>query len=426
MSKKRAIKMFIFTILCCIVGIIFAVCSFIIPFSGYIKYNGFANSIQLGLDLKGGVVAVYDVKQLEDGDLDNQIDATINRLTSKLVKKGYSESTVTKQGDNQIRIEVPDVDDPETLLQLISTPDLLELKKEEGVEKDAVITGRNIKNATMQNQEGEYGVVVEFDSTGRRLFKELTEECQGKQIYIYLGADLISSPTVNEVIAGGSTFISGSMDKQEATNLAEKILSGTYAVQLIMYSHDVVSPTLGEGAIESSVLAGIIGLLLVFIVMFLLYGELGLLANLTLIIYALIMIFLMQAIPLVQLTLPGIAGLILSIGMAVDGNIIIFERIKEEYRNGGKKMQAAFSSGFKKSVSAILDGNITTIIAAIVLLFLGTGPVQGFAIVLMIGIIVSLFTSLVCQRSFLNMYVALNPSNPKRAKLTKENNVNEI
>ena len=423
MSKKKSIKRYIFTVLICIVGAVLSFCQFDIPFTNY-TYNGFINSIKLGLDLKGGVSAVYNTNQLEEGDLNAQLDATASRLTDLLTSKGYTEAVVTKQGTSQIRVEVPDVDDPEALLTLIETPDLLEIKTEESLEAEAKLTGRNITNAEYAYQDNTHGVSVDFDAEGSVIFKQLTTDYE--KLYIYLGSTLISSPTVNEPITGGKTFISGSFQTQsEATAFALKILSGTYPLQLIVESITNIPATLGENAGTLSLIAGGIALLIIFILMIALYRHLGLIASLVLLIYTFILLFLLQAVPLVQLTLPGIAGIILSIGMAIDGNIIIYQRIKEEYASG-KKIPAAFKTGYRKSISAIVDGQVTTIIAAVVLALLGTGPIKGFAIVLLIGIAVSLFTSLVVTRSLLNHYLPLNSTNPKKLALKREGNTNEL
>ena len=423
MSKKKSIKRYIFTVLICIVGAVLSFCQFDIPFTNY-TYNGFINSIKLGLDLKGGVSAVYNTKQLEEGDLSEQLKATADRLVDLLTNKGYTEATVTTQGSSQIRVEVPDVDDPETLLTLIETPDILEIKTEESLEAEAKLTGRNIKSATYAFQDNQHGVSVDFDSEGAIIFKDLTTNYE--QLYIYLGSNLISSPKVNEPITGGKTFISGSFQTQsEAEAFALKILSGTYPLQLVVDSITHVPATLGENAGTLSLIAGAIALLLIFIIMIVMYRHLGLIANLALILYTFILLFLLQAVPMVQLTLPGIAGIILSIGMAIDGNIIIFQRIKEEYASG-KKIPLSFNIGYKKSVSAILDGQITTIIAAVVLALLGTGPIKGFAIVLGLGILVSLFTSLVVTKLLLNLYLPLNSTDPKKLGLKREEATNEL
>jgi protein-export membrane protein SecD len=195
-------------------------------------------------------------------------------------------------------------------------------------------------------------------------------------------------------------------------------MSGTFSANLRVLENSVISPTLGENAIQTGLIAGGISIILIFIFMVLIYKGMGLVADLSLSIYAIILIFLLHAIPGVQLTLPSIAGIILSLGMAVDGNVIIFERIKEEYRQG-KRIPASIKSGFKKSLWAILDGNITTIIASIVLYILGSGSIKGFAITLLLGILVSLFTSLVVTRSLLNSCLAMNSTKAKFYGLKK-------
>ena len=431
MSKKKSIKRYTFAVIVTIVGILLTVCSFTIPFTTT-DFNGFANSIKMGLDLKGGVVAVYNTIQLEEGELSDQIEATISRLTDLLSDKGYTEASITKQGTSQIRLEVPDVEDTDTLLSLIETPDILEFKSENDVEADAELTGRNIVSVAYNYQDSQHGISIQFDSEGTRIFETLTTnaynatEEDDKKIYIFLGTTLISYPTVSSIITSGNTFISGGWSTQsEAEDFKLKILSGTYSIQLIIDSTSVISPTLGEGALEGALIAGLIALLIIFAFMIIRYRVMGLISCFVLVIYLLILMFLLQAVPLVQLTLPGIAGIILSLGMSIDGNIIIFERIREEYASG-KKIPASFKSGFNKSVSAILDANITTIIAAIVLSIFGTGPVQGFAIVLLLGIVVALFTSLVVTRSLLNLYLPFNSTNAKKLNLTREESIDEL
>lgn len=427
MNKKTAIKRLIFIILVTIIGICLSIFSFPILGTTY-DFNGFANSIKLGLDLKGGVVAVYDCSEIEgmEGSLDDKIDATVLRLGELLTSKGYTEAVVTRQGTNQIRVEVPDVDNSKVLLDMIGEPALLEFKENQD-DKEAKLTGSHVQSVEAGYQQGEWGVSIKFNSEGTVIFAEMTEKAYNNNnapIYIYLDGELISQPAVQSVISGGTTFISGSYDQESAEAFALQILSGTYSVSLSLSSSEVVSATLSDGAITKSLIAGLIGLAIMLIVIVLLYKDLGLLASLALIINAVLMIFFLMAVPYVQLTLPGIAGIILSLGMAVDGSVIIFERIKEEYASG-KKMHNAFNDGFKRSVNAILDGQITTLIAAVVLAILGTGTIKGFAIVLLIGICVSLFTSLVVQRGLLKIYLALNAKNPKRAGLVREEKANE-
>jgi preprotein translocase subunit SecD/SecD/SecF fusion protein len=431
MIKRKAKSKLAFIIFGVIMGIILTVSQFNIPFTHY-TYNGFANSIKLGIDLRGGVLAVYNVIPDEDSsNFESEVEATITRLQSLITEKGYTEATVVRQttgADTQIRVEVPDVDDPQEIFNLIGQPAKLEIKKAEGVDQPAELTGDNIKDVYANYYDGKPGVTIEFDNEGSQVFFDLTSELaeSNDQLYLYIGGSLFSAPSVEAVISDGKTFISGNMStSSEAESYATKILSGTFSVDLELYENSVVSATLGQNAITLGAIAGAIGLLLILIFMIFAYGIFGLLADIALIIYLIILTFFLQAVPLVQLTLPGIAGIILSLGMAVDANVVIFERIKDEYRLG-KKIPSSIKSGFDKATSAIVDSNITTIIASTVLYILGTGPIKGFAITLLIGIIVSMFTALVITKFLVNTYLPLNPTKPKPYKLKREASVNEL
>ncbi len=424
MSKKRSKIKFIILAFVAVIGIFLTCFSFRIPFTNTI-WKGFANAISMGLDIKGGVLAVYEanVEEKYQDEFETRLDATVMRIEDFLVNEGYTEAAVTRQGSNRLRIEVPDVNDPDAIFALIGEPAELYFTGEE--DGEAVITGEHIKSCEAQYQNGEWGVVVNFTNEGKKLFGDLTTEKTGQSIHIYIDGELFSSPTVQEAITGGTTFINGMGNQENAENYAMKILSGTFQVDLSVVSNSVVSATLGADALRYSLIAGAIGLVLIFTYMICMYGVLGVLADFALVFYVLMLVFFLQAIPLVQLTLPGIAGIILTLGMAVDGNVIIFERIKEEYRKG-KKIPASVKSGFKRALSSILDGNITTIIAAIVLYILGTGSIKGFAVVLFIGTAVSLFTSTIVTRGLINMYLPINSTKAKLYKLKREDKVNEI
>ena len=429
MKKRRAIRNYVLICLVAVLGIVLTVFSFDIPFTTY-TFKGFAKGVQLGLDLEGGVMAVYNCEKSKEseGSLEDQIDATITRLTS-LISEDYPEATIVKQGDSQIRIEVPDVDDPDEVLSLIGEPAELEFKKEQSETAEAVLTGKDIKSAVAhQNPEtAEWGVSIKFTTAGGAKFHTLTSELAANQsqLHIYLGGELFSSPTVQEVIAGGETFISGSMNsKSEAEAYATKILSGTYSVTLSLSEKNIITATLGENALLYSIIAGLVGLVLIFAFMWLIYKNLGLIANLSLVFYTVILMFLLSVLPFIQLTLPGIAGIILGLGMAVDGNIVIFERIKDETKSG-KKIPAAVKSGFKRASIAVLDSNITTIIASIVLAWLGTGTIRGFAYTLLISIVVSMFTTLVVTRGLINLSLNINSTNYKRYGLPKGTPLNK-
>lgn len=423
MLKKRAIRNYVLVAIATLIGLVLTIFSFDIPFTCH-TFKGFAGGIQLGLDLKGGVMAVYNCEQSSEseGSLADQIDATITRL-STLILADYPEATIVKQGDNQIRIEVPDVDDPDEVLGLIGEPAKLEFKKENSETAEAVLTGKDIKSAEYQydSSNNQHGVRLTFTSDGAKKFHELTSELAPNQgtLYIFIGGQLFSQPQVQSVIADGVTFISGSMSNQkEAEAYATRILSGTYSADLELSEKNVTTATLGENALLLSIIAGVIGLVLIFVLMYVIYKNMGLLANLSLLIYGIIYMFLLSVLPFIQLTLPGIAGIILGLGMAVDGNIVVFERIKDEFKTG-KKIPASFKSGFKRATITVLDSNITTIIASLVLAWLGTGTIRSFAYTLLVSIVVSMFTTLVVTRGLLNWALPFNSTNYKKYGLKK-------
>ena len=430
MTKKNAKMSIVLVVLLLILGILLAFCRFDIPLTTK-TYNGFINSIKMGLDVSGGVTAVYDAKLADensDVDIDTAIKSTINRLESILAERGYTEATVTTQQGNRIRVEVPDVEDPQEVFDLIGSPAKLTMKTEDSATADSVIEASDIKSVQYGFQDGQHGVVVKFTSNGAMKFSDMTKELSssGEKCYVFLGDEKFTELTVNEHITDNSTFISGSMDTRgEAEEFALRIMSGTFSAELSLYESSVVSATLGMNAIESGLIAGIIGLILIFIFMIVVYRMMGAMASIALMFYVILVLFLLQAIPLVQLTLPGIAGIILSLGMAVDANVIIFERIKDEYKYG-KRIPASVKGGFKRATRAILDSNITTLMVCVVLYLLGTGAIKGFAITLFIGIVVSMFTAIFVTRWLLNICVALKSSKPEYYNLYREEGVNEI
>ena len=430
MTKKRAIKSIVFVVLLFIVGILLAFCKIDIPFTTS-TYNGFINSIKLGLDVSGGVTAVYDARLADENsgiDLETAIESTKNRLESILAERGYTEATITTQQGNRIRVEVPDVEDPQEVFDLIGNPAMLSFKTTEDPNAESVITASDISNVKYDIQDGEHGVVLDFTSEGRQKFSDLTEELSASNgsVYVYLGTELFTTLTVQEHITDGSTFISGNMDtRTEAEEFALRIMSGTFSAELSLYESSVVSATLGMNAISTGLIAAIVGLILIFIFMAFMYRTFGLMADIALMFYVILVLFFLQAIPLVQLTLPGIAGIILSLGMAVDANIIIFERIKDEYKRG-KRIPASVKGGFKRATAAILDSNITTLMVCVVLYLLGTGAIKGFAITLFIGIVVSMFTAIFVTRWLINICLAFNSTKETHYNLYREEGVNEV
>lgn len=427
-TKKNSILNFVAITIVTVIGLVLAFGSFNIPFTNY-TYNGFLNSISLGLDLAGGVSVVYDCSLAKDSntqDLDTAIEATVTRLSS-VIGSEYSEASITRQGSSKIRIEVPSVTDSEEIFELIGEPTPLYMTLEQSATADARILGTDIKEvfATYNSQEEKYGVTVNFTDEGASKFASLTADAASgnKQIFIYLGeiddtADL--TLTCEEKISGGSTFISGSFDTYEdAQNYALQIMSGTFNVSLELVESTVISATLGAEALKYALIGAAVGLALIFFLLWLRYGDFGLLVSLALVIYIVLTLFFLQAISFVQLTLPGLAGIILSIGMAVDGTVIIFERFREEYRSG-KKIPLASKIGFKRAFWPIFDSNITTILTGIVLYILGTASIQGFAITLLVGIVLSMFMNLVVLRFLVKWYLPLNSFKHKKLHLPKQ------
>lgn len=292
-----------------------------------------------------------------------------------------------------------------------------------------ILSGGNITSVNVQynNQDKIYGVVVDFDNEGSTTFANITSTAANgdKKLYVYIGNDEPLQLTCENQITGGSTFISGGSitDYESAKEYATMIMSGTFSASLELIENNVVSATLGKDALTYGLIAAGVAIFLVMVIMYLRYGHFGLLANLSLVIYIILTIFFLQAIPFVQLTLPGIAGIILSIGMAVDGNIIIFERIKDEYASG-KKIPLAVKNGFKKAFWPIFDSNITTIFASIILYILGTASIKGFALTLLIGVVLSMFSTLVVTRFLTKWYLPFNSTNAKRLRLKRSKYLN--
>ena len=368
-------------------------------------------AISLGLDLRGGVYAVYKAKDPSQENLDTLIDGTINIMRTRLSDKGYNEATVTKQGSDRIRIEIPDVQDPASVLDIIGTPAHLEFRTTDG---EVVITGDDVQSATAVTDAAgsEYKVRLVLNESGKEAFAKATSENIGKTISIYLDDDVISSPRVNSAITGGEAVIEGNFTLDSARELASLIQSGALPLDIEQDEVSAVSATLGVDVIERAVRAGIIGVMLVMLFMIVMYRMSGLLASLALTIYIIIVFYLMALVPGIQLTLPGIAGVVLAIGMAVDANVIIFERIREELKTG-RTMDSAIKRGYKNALSAIIDSNVTTIIASFVLMYLGTGAIRGFANTLFIGVVVSMFTAIVITRVLLKCMVGAGVDNPK-------------
>ena len=366
--------------------------------------TGAMKNIKLGLDLAGGVSITYQVK--DDNPTEKEMSDTIYKL-QKRVEQYSTEASVYQEGDDRINIEIPGVTDANAILDELGKPGSLEFRTEDG---ETVITGSDVKTATAKAGEDdmgnkEYSVELSLNKEGTKKFADATEANVGKTISIIYDGEAISSPRVQTAITGGQAYITGNFSYDEAENLASTIRIGGLKLELEELRSNVVGAQLGEQAISTSLKAGAIGLAIVFMCMIFVYFLQGLASCLEVVIYTELVLLILNAFN-VTLTLPGIAGIILSIGMAVDANVIIFARVREEMSRG-KSVKNALKTGFQKAMSAIVDGNITTLIAAAVLWFKGSGTVKGFAQTLAIGIIVSMFTALVITRMIVYAFYAV-------------------
>lgn len=352
--------------------------------------------IKLGLDLAGGVSITYQVKGDETPSAEDMKD-TVYKL-QKRVETYSTEAEVYQVGDNRISVEIPGVSDANSILEELGTPGTLEFKTTEG---ETFMTGEMVADAqaatdTSKTSSSKYVVQLKLNSEGAEIFSEKTGEYLNKVLPIYYDGKCISYPTVQNQITNGEAVISGMKSYEDAEALASQIRSGALKLELEELQSEVVGAKLGSQAIKTSIIAAIIGLLIIIAFMLIAYRIPGLAASIALLIYTGIVLAILHLYH-ITLTLPGIAGIILSIGMAVDANVIIFARIREEIAAGHSVAQS-IDIGFKKAFSAIFDGNITTLIAAAVLGLRGSGTVKGFAATLAIGIVFSMFTALVISR----------------------------
>jgi len=368
-------------------------------------------AISLGLDLRGGIYAVYEGDTTAD-DFDTQMDATVTIMINRLTAEGYTEATVTRQGDDRIRIEIPDVQDPNEILTIVGTPAHLTFIDPNG---EIILEGDDVKRASpAYDQENGNAPIIAFElnEKGTKAFAEATQTYLGQIIAIKLDETTLTAPRVESAITEGRGIINGFSSIQEAATIANLIMSGALPLNITLIESSAVSATLGVDALSTSLTAGIIGVILIMLFMIIMYRIPGVVADMALCIYMLIVFYALALVPGVQLTLPGIAGILLGIGMAVDGNVIIFERFREEYKSG-RSIDSAAQRGYKNALSSIIDSNVTTIIAAIVLVRFGTGSVKGFAITLLIGVIVSMLSSIVITRFLLTQATRLGVDNEK-------------
>ncbi len=424
----------------------------------YTSYNGYGDghilsykNIEKGLDLSGGVYIVYeaqeeienenaeisseesssleentneqtqqeessseesssneqteDVESLGEASWEEKMDSAVSMIQQRLDRKGWTEANVYQEGDKRIRVEIPGIDDVETAVSEIGQTAKLSFVDING---QVVVKGEDVINAKKQaysDQTGQSKIVVslEFNEKGKQDFKSATEANIGQPIFIMLDNQIISAPTVNAVIPDGKAIIEGGFDIDSAEELASLIRAGSLPFELEILEMNTIGATLGANALNTSILGGAVGIALVLIFMLIFYRAKGFAASLALIIYILLELIFLNGLN-ITLTLHGIAGIILSVGMAVDANVIIFERIREELAQG-RTLKLAIDKGFSRAFPSILDSNITTLIAGGVLYWLGSGPIKGFAQTLMLGIVLSMFTALVITKIIIKTMV---------------------
>lgn len=390
------------------------------------NHIGKAENIILGLDLAGGVSITYQIK--EDNPSEQDVRDTVQRLQQRA--DVYStDSNVYKEGSNRINIEIPGVSDANKILEELGKPGALEFLDEDnyskyasGQEYETVLTGSDVKNASAAIDNSgtvqEYVVQLAFTDEGTKKFADATTANVGKRIYIIYDGEIASAPTVQTAITGGSAVINGMADDEEAEQLAQTIRIGALPLTLEELRSNEVGATLGKDALSTTLKAGAIGMGVIAVIMIGLYLLPGFISVLALIAYVVLMLLCLNGFN-ASLTLPGLAGIVLSVGMAVDANVIIFTRIKEEL-GAGASVKNAIDAGFNKALSAILDGNITTLIAAVVLYLMGVGSIKGFALTLGIGIALSMFTALFVTKHLLKAAFTLGLQSPKLYGAKKE------
>lgn len=387
---------------------------------------------RLGLDLKGGVRLLYqaDTSKIESSERDSALQGLRDVIERRVNLFGVAEPVVALQQSTdsyRVSVEMPGVYDVEKAVEMIGKTPYLDFREQnftgewdpttlspDKAFKTTSLTGQYLKRASLEFDNTTYKpqVALEFNDQGAKLFKDLTEKNVGKRLAIFVDNILISAPNVQEAISGGKAQISGNFTEKEAKDLVSNLNAGALPLPIKLMSQQAIGPSLGATSLEKSLTAGIFGLVLVCLFMLIFYRFSGLLAILALLVYGVAMLFLFKFIP-ITLTLAGIAGAILSVGMAVDANILIFERQKEE-RKIQENFGRALETGFDRAWPAIRDSNVTTLLVALMMFIFGTSFVKGFAVTLSLGIFMSMFSALFATRTFMRMFV-----NTKLAKINR-------
>lgn len=365
--------------------------------AGY-EFKAFDKAITKGLDLQGGVSVLMEIQEEEVSKEVRQ--RTKQLLELRVNKVGVAETVVTEEGDKRIRVDIPGAFDSNQIVQNLTKTGNLEFRDSEG---NVLLTGKDVEKATTVLENSEPVVSLELNEEGKTKFAQATAANIGKTIGIYMDDEKVSEPVVQSEISDGKAVINGMSSFEEAKNLSGIISSGALPVAVKAVSVKNVGAQLGSTALPNAVKAGAIGLILVYLFMMIYYRLPGVMASIALTLYITLVLLVFVEVG-AALTLPGIAAFLLTIGMAVDANVLIFERIREELGRG-ISIKSAVKVGFENAMSSIIDSNSTTFISALILYFLGSGAVKGFAVTLMIGIVLSMFTALVVTRLLMNLAV---------------------
>ena len=383
-----------FTGIAAVILIAFAI--YIVPLS---------NSIKQGLDLQGGTHIVLEAVDTADAKVnDDALNRVVKIIERRVNELGLTEPIIQRQGARRIIVELPGIKDPEKAIAMIGKTALLEFRDPQN---NTVLSGKDLKDSKAHMDGSSRPLVaIEFSEEGTKKFAELTSKFVGQPIAILLDNEVLTKPVVNEPITGGKAVITGNRSMEEAEHLAILLRSGSLPVKVNIVENRTVGPTLGQDSKDKSVKAFAVGVVGILIFMCLFYRVSGMIANISLLLYVMLLLVVMKMLN-ATLTLPGIAGIILSMGMAVDANVLIFERFKEEVR-AGKTLRSAMDSGFSRAFTTIFDSNITTLFVAAVLFYLGAGPIKGFAVTLAIGIVLSMFTAITVTKHMLKFFIASN------------------
>lgn len=378
-------------------------------FAAFIYFIGpLAQSIKQGLDLQGGTHIVLEAEDAGENKVtDDAVERARQILERRINEMGLVEPLIQREGKKRIIIELPGVKDPDQAIKTIGKTAVMEFKDENGT---VHLTGNDLKDAKEQiGQNKQFMVAIEFTDEGAKKFADLTTMNVGRHIGIYLDGEQLTNPVVNEPITGGKAVITGSRTLDEAKNLAILLRSGALPVKVNVLEVRTVGPTLGQDSKDKSVTAFAVGIGLIVAFMLVLYRVSGFVATTALLIYVLLLLAVLHFLQ-ATLTLPGIAGIILSMGVAVDANILIFERFKEEVQVG-KTLRMSMESGFRRALATIVDANMSVMITAAILFVLGSGPVRGFAITLGLGVAISMVTAVFVSRYLLRMLIECNLTN---------------